>query len=120
MHLGPVRQPHLVHAAVLGRRFGASASRSAGATPLQPLPEGTPAALAPYYAQKLSWQPCDGEFECATFKVPLDYAAPSGGDLTLAAARKPATTRPGGRAKLGSLLLNPGGPGASAVEYVVP
>ncbi|MGW4649643.1 alpha/beta hydrolase [Kitasatospora sp. NPDC004289] len=97
---------------------GASASRSAGATPLQPLPEGTPAALAPYYAQKLSWQPCDGEFECATFKVPLDYAAPSGGDLTLAAARKPATTRPGGRAKLGSLLLNPGGPGASAVDYV--
>ncbi|MGW6913418.1 alpha/beta hydrolase [Kitasatospora sp. NPDC054939] len=90
---------------------------SATATPLEPLPAATPAALAPYYTQKLSWQPCDGTFECTTFKVPLNYDRPADGDLTLTAVRSPA--RGGGSTgRLGSLLLNPGGPGGSAVDYV--
>ncbi|MGW4897636.1 alpha/beta hydrolase [Kitasatospora sp. NPDC004240] len=86
---------------------------NAAVTPLQPLPAAVPAALAPYYAQKLGWQPCDTGFECATFKVPLDYEHPGAGDLTLSAARTRATGT-----RLGSLMLNPGGPGGSAVEYV--
>ncbi|MFD8756397.1 alpha/beta hydrolase [Kitasatospora sp. NPDC059577] len=93
-----------------------------GATPLEPLPTVVPAALAPYYAQRLAWQPCDGGFECTTFRVPLDYDRPGDGDLTLAAARaaaEPAATGAGSREpRLGSLLLNPGGPGGSAVEYL--
>ncbi|GAA1147103.1 pimeloyl-ACP methyl ester carboxylesterase [Kitasatospora gansuensis] len=88
---------------------------AAGVTPLEPLPAEIPAALASYYGQKLDWKTCDGDFDCTTFKVPLDYAAPAGGDLVLTAARKRAA---GGKARLGSLLLNPGGPGGSAVEYV--
>ncbi|MCU7823988.1 alpha/beta hydrolase [Kitasatospora sp. DSM 101779] len=97
---------------------GASAGASraaANAAPLQPLPEQTPAALAAYYAQKLDWKSCDGEFECAQFKVPLDYDRPAGGDITLAAVRKKAS---GGAQRIGSLLLNPGGPGGSAVDYL--
>ncbi|GAA2817279.1 alpha/beta hydrolase [Kitasatospora paracochleata] len=86
-----------------------------GAAPLQPLPAETPAALAPYYSQKLSWQSCHYEYECTTFKVPLDYDHPGGHDITLAAIRKPASD-PAHR--LGSLLMNPGGPGGSAIEYV--
>lgn len=89
---------------------------AAGVTPLEALPAEIPAALSSYYAQKLDWRGCDGEFECTTFKVPLDYAAPTAGDLTLTAARKRAAG--GGKPRLGSLVLNPGGPGASAVEYV--
>ncbi|MCG6499170.1 alpha/beta hydrolase [Kitasatospora sp. A2-31] len=96
-----------------------------GATPLEPLPAAVPAALAPYYGQKLDWQPCDDGFECTTFKVPLDYAHPEGGDLALSAVRAPALPAdsgsgpgPAGAGRLGSLLLNPGGPGGSAVEYV--
>jgi len=85
------------------------------AAPLAPLPTEIPAALATYYAQKLSWNSCDEEFECTTFKVPLDYEHPGSGELTLSAARKRAT---GGVDRLGSLVLNPGGPGGSAVEYV--
>ena len=85
------------------------------ATPLEPLPTGIPASLASYYGQKLTWKACDGEFECTSFTVPLDYGHPSDGDITLTAARKPAT--PGGK-RLGSLLLNPGGPGGSAVDYL--
>ncbi|MEU9042475.1 MULTISPECIES: alpha/beta fold hydrolase [unclassified Kitasatospora] len=102
------------------------AAGAPGATPLEPLPATVPAALAPYYAQRLAWQPCDGGFECTTFRVPLDYDRPGDGELTLAAARaaaEPSATGAGTGAgshdpRLGSLLLNPGGPGGSAVEYL--
>jgi pimeloyl-ACP methyl ester carboxylesterase len=86
-----------------------------GASPLQPLPAAIPADLASYYSQHLNWANCDTVFQCATFKVPLDYDHPSSGDLTLTAVRKPAVAQGGQR--LGSLLVNPGGPGGSAVDY---
>ncbi|MFJ5922380.1 alpha/beta hydrolase [Kitasatospora sp. NPDC092948] len=87
-----------------------------GATPLEPLPTELPAGLASYYAQQLSWKACSTDFECATFKVPLDYAHPGDGhDIELSAVRKPAADQ---AHRLGSLLLNPGGPGGSAIEYV--
>ncbi|MEV6972029.1 alpha/beta hydrolase [Kitasatospora sp. NPDC093806] len=86
----------------------------AGVTALEPLPAAVPPGLAPYYGQRLGWQPCDDGYECTTFRVPLDYDRPADGDLTLAAVRAGAT----GADRLGSLLLNPGGPGGSAVEYV--
>ncbi len=92
-----------------------AAGANPAATPLEPLPAAVPAALAGYYAQKLDWQSCDDRFECATFKVPLDYDHPADGDISLTAARK-ASTGSGGR--IGSLLLNPGGPGGSAVDYM--
>ncbi|MFC9325046.1 alpha/beta hydrolase [Kitasatospora sp. NPDC057015] len=91
------------------------AAAPAGPTPLQALPPEIPTALAGYYAQKLDWKSCDERFECATFKVPLDYAAPTGGDISLTAARRPSD---GTAKRIGSLLLNPGGPGGSAIEYM--
>lgn len=48
-------------------------------------------------------------------KAPLDYKKPDGGEIKLAVARKKATG-PGKR--IGSLLVNPGGPGGSAIEYL--
>ncbi|MEV7024358.1 alpha/beta hydrolase [Kitasatospora sp. NPDC093558] len=100
-------------------------SPPAEVTPLEPLPAEAPAALDPYYGQRLAWQACDDGFECTTFKVPVDYAHPADGDLTLTAVRAPAIPGAGAAAgatpvggRLGSLLLNPGGPGGSAVEYV--
>ncbi|MFI2607369.1 alpha/beta hydrolase [Kitasatospora sp. NPDC018619] len=123
--------PSSSDAAVSGRP-SAPGGAAAGATPLEPLPAAVPDALAPYYAQRLAWQPCDGGFECTTFRVPMDYDRPGDGDLTLAAARAAAepsgssspsaspSARPSGSAatRLGSLLLNPGGPGGSAIEYL--
>ena len=83
---------------------------------LAALPKATPSALAPYYGQKLNWHSCGVPgFECATMKAPLDYAHPGAGDIRLAVSRKKATG-PGKR--LGSLLVNPGGPGGSAVGYL--
>ncbi|MFI9566544.1 alpha/beta hydrolase [Streptomyces rishiriensis] len=92
---------------------------SAGSTAvaaLAALPQATPSALSPYYGQKLRWRDCGVPgFQCATMRAPLDYAEPGGGDIRLAVARKKATG-PGKR--LGSLLVNPGGPGGSAVGYL--
>lgn len=83
---------------------------------LAALPKETPVNLAAYYGQSLSWRECGvSGFECTTMKAPLDYAEPDAGDIKLAVARKKATG-PGKR--LGSLLVNPGGPGGSAIGYL--
>ncbi|MGV9990806.1 alpha/beta hydrolase [Streptomyces sp. NPDC003374] len=78
---------------------------------------GIPAELRRYYRQRLQWEPCPSRpsYQCATLDVPLDYARPRAGELQLTAARKKAT---GNGAGLGSLLVNPGGPGASAIDYL--
>lgn len=47
--------------------------------------------------------------------MPRDYAAPSDGYLNISLIRAAATDP---ARKIGSLLLNPGGPGASGVEFV--
>ncbi|WP_200308258.1 alpha/beta hydrolase [Streptomyces adelaidensis] len=111
----------LAAAALLVSACSSSASSTAataadGGAALGALPRATPAALAPYYEQKLSWRGCGvAGFQCATLRAPLDYAKPAGGEVKLAVSRKKATG-PGER--LGSLLVNPGGPGGSAVAYV--
>ncbi|MFJ9117376.1 alpha/beta hydrolase [Streptomyces sp. NPDC102394] len=94
----------------------AASAGGAAEAALAALPRSTPSALAPYYGQKLSWRDCGVPgFQCATMKAPLDYAHPGGGDVKLAVARKKAT----GKGKpLGSLLVNPGGPGGSAIGYL--
>ncbi|MFC9467220.1 alpha/beta hydrolase [Streptomyces coelicoflavus] len=100
---------------------GSPAAEAAGSTEaatatLTPLPKTTPAELSAYYEQKLAWRDCGVPgFQCATMKAPLDYAKPADGDVRLAVARKKATG-PGKR--LGSLLVNPGGPGGSAIGYL--
>jgi len=65
--------------------------------------------------QELDWKDCDGGFECATLEVPVDYAKPAGDTLDLALARRPATDA---SERIGSLLMNPGGPGGSAVDFI--
>lgn len=78
--------------------------------------------LRPYYDQELSWSSCPSsaggpaerawprKAACGTVRVPLDYAAPDRGTATLAVNRYPAT---GPGLRLGSLLVNFGGPGIS-------
>lgn len=62
------------------------------------------------YGQQLDWQPC-GDLECATLVVPLDYAEPDGDTIEVAVNRHAATGD-----RLGSLLINPGGPGSSGKD----
>jgi pimeloyl-ACP methyl ester carboxylesterase len=64
----------------------------------------------------LDWQPCHDGFQCATAAVPRDYDRPNGPAIQLALIRKPASDR---AHRIGSLFLNPGGPGGSGVEMVL-
>ncbi|MEY4009872.1 MAG: hypothetical protein RLZZ93_564, partial [Actinomycetota bacterium] len=61
---------------------------------------------------RIEWEPCIDSFadgsECGTMKVPFDYANPEVGTFTLALRRHPAQVP---SERIGSLLVNPGGPG---------
>ncbi len=52
--------------------------------------------------------------QCAHIKVPLDYAKPGGKAITLALLKEPAGNPD---SRVGSLVVNPGGPGGSGVDY---
>jgi pimeloyl-ACP methyl ester carboxylesterase len=75
---------------------------------------GVSAELVPYYSQTLAWSPCGTGFECTTVTAPLDYSDTAAGDIELSVVRHRARD---GQA-VGSLLTNPGGPGASGVQFV--
>src|SRR3954451_6101083 len=70
-------------------------------------------------ADQLAWRACATTElptrECAELVVPLSYREPQGATISLAVARMPATD-PAGR--LGSLFLNPGGPGNSGLQFL--
>ena len=100
-------------AAVLALLLGACSDGDGrrGAEPsARPFP---PTSSAP--ATDLAWTPCDDGFSCVTLDVPLDADDPSQGTVALALTRLPAAD-PDNR--IGSIVVNPGGPGASAVDFL--
>ena len=66
-----------------------------------------------YLKQTVAWSKC-GEHQCARVKVPLDYSDPDGQAITVAMKRQQATAA----TRIGTLFINPGGPGASGQDYV--
>ncbi|GGS29941.1 peptidase [Streptomyces nojiriensis] len=78
---------------------------------------GTAGAAGAPPVPVLSWGPCDGAadgFECATARVPVDHRRPAGPTLALAVTRR-AAADPAHRT--GVLVLHPGGPGNSGVNF---
>ncbi len=61
------------------------------------------------------WNPCHRDFECARVWVPLDYSDPGGPNISIALIKLPAKNP---ARKIGSIFLNPGGPGGSGVDFV--
>ncbi|MEQ1737015.1 MAG: alpha/beta hydrolase [Rhodoglobus sp.] len=88
--------------------------------PPQPSTTSTPtgeqvdAALQPFYSQVLVWRGCGGGLQCTTAEAPMNWDDPAQDTIELALVRQPATGQ-----RLGSLLVNPGGPGASGYDFVV-
>ncbi|NCT92170.1 alpha/beta hydrolase [Cellulomonas sp. APG4] len=68
-----------------------------------------------YYGQEVAWEEC-GDLECAVVQAPLDWDDPGAGSIELAMSRSLATGPDD--ARVGSLLLNPGGPGSSGIEFL--
>lgn len=79
-----------------------------------PVIDGVPADQQRFYGQRIVWERCAGEFRCATATAPLDWEDPGEGEpVELALTMLPA----GGR-KVGTMFVNPGGPGASGVDFL--
>lgn len=73
----------------------------------------SPRGIAQYYSQRIAWHDCGGGFQCGTVHMPLDYTRPDGQRVTMSIIRLPAEGQ-----RKGSLLINPGGPGGSGVQFV--
>ncbi|WP_115789576.1 alpha/beta hydrolase [Arthrobacter silvisoli] len=95
----------------LGGSSGGGSTTSSG--PNQDSLKSVPKGLESFYSQNVRWSSCESGFQCANIKVPTDYAHPEAGNIVIAAIRLPAR---GG--KKGSILVNPGGPGASGYDFV--
>ncbi len=94
-----------------GRSSGSAATTTPGSEstggPSESSPDPDPATL--------DWESCDGSFECSELVVPLDYDDLDGATITLAMARRPANNPD---ERLGTIIMNPGGPGGSAIDFV--
>jgi len=120
------RRPRALHSKALA---GLLALGLLGACSPAPVPSGSPTAASPgpsttaasgspiptVVAEPARWSDCGGRFQCATLSVPRDYADPSHGHFDIALVKLPATDP---AARIGSLVVNPGGPGGSGVEFV--
>jgi pimeloyl-ACP methyl ester carboxylesterase len=91
-----------------------SASSAPAASPSDTPSQSASAVVVPP-APALSWTSCRDGFQCSTLAVPLDYTKPAGEKVSLRLIRIRAT-KAGSR--IGSMLVNPGGPGVSAVDFL--
>lgn len=73
-------------------------------------------SLTTFVTQRVAWSQCYGNFQCAKVTVPLDYQHPETRTITLSVVRLLAKDR---KNRIGSLLVNPGGPGGSGVDYAL-
>jgi pimeloyl-ACP methyl ester carboxylesterase len=60
----------------------------------------------------VEWTPC-GDLQCSSVTVPVDYTRPDGVTIQIAVARHPAEVP---SERIGSLVINPGGPGGSGID----
>ena len=106
-----------IRAIALGATLGVlitgcgSTNATAPSPPVTQSNSTTTPDLDVFYNQELEWRNC-GNADCTTFEVPLDYADPQGDRVELAMTKVRARGE-----SIGSLFVNPGGPGGSAFEY---
>ncbi|KAJ6478062.1 hypothetical protein C8R47DRAFT_1323137 [Mycena vitilis] len=69
-------------------------------------------------SEELIWTECYTENQCARLKVPLDYAHPEGESVAIAMRRIHSRSPHSSPEYRGPILLNPGGPGGSGVDFI--
>ena len=92
---------------VLVTLFVTACSVNRASTNPSPTPSPKPGAIA--------WKDCGGGFQCGTLDVPLDYDHPDARKISLSLLRARAKDTAN---RIGSVLLNPGGPGESGIEFL--
>jgi pimeloyl-ACP methyl ester carboxylesterase len=73
-----------------------------------------PGEPMPFDPGPVEWEEFDDEVDVATVSVPVDYANPDGDTFDLFLARSAALDP---EARIGSLLVNPGGPGYGGSDF---
>ncbi|MFD9964967.1 alpha/beta hydrolase [Amycolatopsis sp. NPDC058986] len=105
-----------------GEKSAPPAPSTESHAPVGPVPAG----LERFYGQSVTWADCapyatsaeaksafrTKDVQCARLTVPLDYGKPDGSTITLGLLRRKATDQ---GSRIGSLVVNPGGPGASGM-----
>ena len=86
---------------------------ASSAAPVTSSVQAASAVLAQRAVAPPAWRKCGDGFECASIPVPRDYSQPNGPAITIALARFPASDP---AKRIGSVFLNPGGPGGSGVD----
>ncbi len=121
-----LRPTALVAALVVGLTGAAvTATPALGVAPSSSTTTSRPDATSRLEARRVDrvratpdWFDCSAAFgprtECATVALPLDYDEPRGAQTEVAVLRIKATDQ---KRKLGSLFVNPGGPGGSGVLF---
>ena len=110
---GTVREPGVNNGfAPDGSHSQKTDDTSAGVTIASLRPKRT-AAYASYLVQRVHWTKCHGSLECGSVRVPIDWAHVGAASIRIALVKHSATG-----SRVGDLLVNPGGPGASGVEFV--
>lgn len=79
-----------------------------------PTDEAVAPGLERFYQQVLEWANCGDALQCATAVAPVDWENPEGDTIELALVRQTAR----GNNRVGSLLVNPGGPGGSGFNFI--
>ncbi|BDZ48505.1 proteinase [Frondihabitans sucicola] len=78
-----------------------------------PAAEDDPAALSRRFSTAIDWQACGDGLRCADVDAPLDWHDTTTGSISLKLIKHTATGT-----REGTLLVNPGGPGGSGVDFV--
>ncbi|ATM24656.1 putative Tripeptidyl aminopeptidase (plasmid) [Streptomyces alboflavus] len=113
----PARRRHLIPLAALSVTAALLPQLAAAPASAAPAPSSSTRQLAPHLSQEVAWRACGPELpglQCATLKVPLDYAKPRGRQIDIAISRLQ-TSVPGKRR--GIMALNPGGPGGPGLDF---
>jgi pimeloyl-ACP methyl ester carboxylesterase len=92
---------------------GSQGALDDGGIPIAALRPRTTAVEKSYYGQILHWKPCSSNLTCATVREPLDWLGVTTKSIRIALVKHAATGT-----REGDLVVNPGGPGGSGVDFV--
>ena len=105
-------------AAPLAGAAATAVALPAGAAPATGPAAAAAPAVAPA-APTIRWADCvpaAPPLQCGRVNLPLDHGNPTGAKISLALARFPASNQAN---RIGSLFINPGGPGGSGVDFAL-
>jgi pimeloyl-ACP methyl ester carboxylesterase len=91
----------------------ASSPTAPTSTSASPKPTSTTTTEPPLPVTPIAWTSCGADLQCGTLTVPLNYADPEGTTIGIAVERHPAEVP---SQRIGSLVINPGGPGVSGID----